>query len=130
VISFPSIKTDWGKEARFYTTVDLKLSEKITQGETIYLLGLPSSYYLFSKSLPPKPWLDNFGWYWEVPQVEAKTISSWSHNPPKEIYSQQKEIGNWYDLGTYKPQELTQWIERNYNVTGVLDRETKIWTKN
>jgi len=129
-ISYPAIKIDWGKQARFYSQIDFEISGMIPEAETVYLLGFPSSYYVFSNTLPPKPWLDNFGWYWEVPGVQAQTISSWFKNPPETIVWQEPEPGNWYDLGTYQPEELTQWIKRNYTREGEIDSEITIWKKN
>lgn len=117
MVSLPGIKTNWNKETRFWSTADIKfvnlISTELGEG-SIYLLGPHSSYYVISGSLPPKPWLDNFGWFFEVPGVQEDTINRWKENPPDSILVQDAALGNWYELGTYRPKLILSWIETNY----------------
>ncbi|QQS38597.1 glycosyltransferase family 39 protein [Candidatus Woesebacteria bacterium] len=127
------ITNDWGKETRFYGTEDVNLAHRIsdvsTYGESVYLMGLPSSLYVYSKTLPPKPWVDNYGWYLEIPNVQQNTIAAWELNPPEIIIWSQPKSGNWYDLGTYQPKEITKWITVNYNESGMMDEDISIWKR-
>lgn len=129
-VSYPQIKVNWQKEARFYTVNDLEFASHISTPKSVLLLRLPSSYYVFSNTLPPKPWLDNFGWYWEVPGVQADTLASWSKSPPELIYSQVSEPGNWWELGTYQPADLVNWIQMNYHQIDNLSENINVWQRN
>lgn len=132
VITLPGIKRDWGAETRFWNKEDLAIAEKIrdqVKNNGVYLLGQPSSLYVFSGTLPPKPWLDNYGWYFEIPGIKADTISRWENNPPMYVVWQGPEAGNWYDLGVYQPKELSAWIKANYTEKELIGRGTKLWRR-
>lgn len=104
---------------RFWSQNDLVLSQIIKSdsqvNKPIYLLNLPSQHYAFSDRVPNKPWIDNFGWYLEIPGVQEKVIKSLTENPPSAIFWPTPQQGNWFDLGVYLPKKITNWIERNYN---------------
>ncbi len=129
----------WGQEARFWSKSDIGLAQSIKEvslDKKIYLLGLPSSFYVFvtdalpnvyANTLPPKPWTDNFGWYLEIPGVQENIITKWSRQPAEYVFWQQPQPGNWYDLGTYQPKQITDWIKTNYTKSGNLDQNTQIW---
>lgn len=104
------IPKDWGKSTRFIDDNSLL----IEKSEKVYLLGSHSLNYVFSNSLPPKPWIDNYGWYFEIPGIQEKMIDSWKIDPPKFVYLSKPELGNWYDLGTYQPKEVVKYIMANY----------------
>lgn len=114
LISLPVLKTSWRKETRFWNYNGINLAhvvqEKVDKSETVYLLGPNSLLYVLSDRLPPKPWIDNFGWYFEIPGVQESVIESWKKNPPGLVIWQDPQPGNWYDLGTYRPQKIVDWI--------------------
>ncbi|MEK7169180.1 MAG: hypothetical protein AAB778_04160 [Patescibacteria group bacterium] len=104
------IPKDWGKSTRFIDDNSL-LVEK---SEKVYLLGSHSLNYVFSNSLPPKPWIDNYGWYFDIPGIQQKLIDGWKIDPPVYIYWSIPQTGNWYDLGVYQPTEVVKYIRDNY----------------
>ena len=116
VLSFRSLKFG---EARFWAQSDLNLGRLIQSetkiGEPIYLLGLDSSEYAFADRLPNKPWLDNFGWYLEIPGVQIQVVNALKKDPPEKIFWQTPNDGNWFDIGAYQPKMITDWIRKNYN---------------
>ncbi len=130
-IDYPILKRDWGKETRFYSSSDKNIinviSQNVAPDENVYLLGLPSSYYGFSNRLPSKPWVDNFGWYLEIPGIQDQIISRWEENKPQKIIWQIPLGGNWYDLGTYQPDKITSWIEKNYIKKQLLADNIWLW---
>ncbi|MBX4205631.1 DUF2029 domain-containing protein [Candidatus Microgenomates bacterium] len=133
VISRSKITQDWNKETRFWTSEDIKKAQIIenqtNSNKPIFLFGLPSSYYIFSDRLPSKPWTDIYVWYLEISQVQKQIINNWNVNMPETIYWQNPQPGNWYDLATYQPQEITNWIMTNYNKSGQLEIGVDIWQK-
>lgn len=108
----PLIRTNWQKETRFFSRDDFRLAEEIRKLEgKVYLLGPHSGLYVLADKLPPKPWVDNFGWYWEIPGIKENIIASWTQNPPDVIVLTVPGHGNWFDLGVYRPQNLLEWIK-------------------
>jgi len=125
VVIRPVIAIDWQKEARFWSEEDIKLANlirsKTKPDEKVYLLGLHSGLYVIADRLPPKPWLDNFGWFLEVPGVQEKIIENWSNSKPQNIVVSEPQPGNWYDLGAYRPQKIVNWINDNYKLEDKID---------
>ena len=124
---------DFGSQTRFWDSQDLAFSQKIKfkakNNESLYLLGPHSALYVFAEALPPKPWVDNFGWYWEVPGYQEKVISSWNQNMPASIVWQDPGQGNWFDLGVYQPKMVTDWIRLNYNKREEIQPGIWLWQK-
>ncbi|QQG43454.1 MAG: glycosyltransferase family 39 protein [Candidatus Daviesbacteria bacterium] len=107
------------KEAiRFYGPEEIAwanfLNQNLGSSEKVYLLGLNSSLYVYSDRLPPKGWLDNFGWYFEIPGVQDKFIKDLTADPPKLILRKIPASGNWFDLNVYQPQKVVEYIKLNY----------------
>lgn len=113
---------NWGNSARFID--DNKLS--VEKSAIIYLLGPHSLNYVINNSLPPKPWIDNYGWYFEIPGIQQKVINSWKIDPPKFVYVSKPGQGNWYDLGTYQPKEVVKYIKENYIKVDELN-SVEVW---
>ncbi len=130
IVNFKSLEL---KGNRFWESSDLVLAKTIQNetpsGKPIYLLGLNSSLYAFSDRLPNKPWLDNFGWYLEIPGVQEKVIKGFEKNPPSVIFWLRPEGGNWYDIGTYQPKRISDWIEKNYNMKKEIQKGVWEWVK-
>ena len=114
LICLPVLKTDWQKEARFWGNEEIKtagiISQKTNPKDLIYLLGPQSGLYVFSGRLPPKPWTDNYIWYLEIPGIQEGIIKRWKGNKPEIVFTNNIQAGNWYDLGTYGPQKIVDWI--------------------
>lgn len=129
LIHLPTIEREWNKEARFYGSPDLDVAQTINAtvapGEQVFLVGLHSGLYAMASRLPPKRWTDNFGWYLEIPSVQEEIVHRWDENPPKVIFWQEPEPGQWYELGTYQPQKIVEWIEKNY--TKKEEVKPRIW---
>ncbi|MFZ5932932.1 MAG: glycosyltransferase family 39 protein [Patescibacteria group bacterium] len=134
ILTLPGTLRAWGKEDRFFGKKDKELAEIIRGKELkgpVYLLGLHSGLYVLSGTLPPKPWVDNFGWVLEIPNLQQGwVIDSWGKNPPGAIFWKKPEEGNWYELGTYQPQKITDWIKKNYTKEEEIDSEVSYWRIN
>lgn len=120
------------EEIRFYNSSEIAWSNFLNQNlepqEKVYLLGLNSSLYVYSGRLPPKGWLDNFGWYMEIPGVQDKFITNLSVDPPKLILRKIPTNGNWFDLSVYQPQKVVEYIELNYTKIKQMG-EVEVWQR-
>ncbi len=118
---------------RFWSKSDLELAQIIknnsNESKPVYLLGLPSQFYVFSDRLPNKPWLDGFGWYLEIPGVQEEVIRGFKKNPPEEIFWETPIDGNWYDIGAYEPKMITDWIQENYIRKSEIQKGLWEWKK-
>lgn len=117
-IIYPTLNYSFTKSIRFYDDEDQKVinivSALSSKEETVSLIALNSSVYVFADRLPPKPWADNFGWYFEVPSWQEKTVKGFEENPPDKIFYKVPERGNWFDLGVYRPQKLVDYMNKHY----------------
>lgn len=129
----PVLTSQWRVGTRFYGESDVELARMIANtvpiGDTIYFLGTHSAVYVLSERLPPKPWTDNFGWYLEIPGVQDRVVEHWDKDPPDYILWSMPQDGNWYDLGTYRPETITEWVSDNYNKERDLDQGLWLWKK-
>ena len=118
------LRSDWQKEARFWGKEEIKAAEIITNNtqphDLVYLLGPQSGLYVFSGRLPPKPWTDNYVWYLEIPGIQEGIIKMWKENKPEIVFTNNIQAGNWYDLGTYRPQKIVDWIRNEKIETSIL----------
>jgi 4-amino-4-deoxy-L-arabinose transferase-like glycosyltransferase len=130
ILSFKSLQFS---QSRFWTNEDINLGQIIeketVQGKPIYLLGLSSQLYVFSNRLPNKLWLDNFGWYLEIPGVQQQVVNSFTNNPPSVIFWRTPDSGNWYDIGVYQPKMITDWIKKNYYIKMEVQKGIWEWVK-
>ncbi len=126
-------KGNFINQIRFYATSDQNLAREINastkDNRRVFLLGLNSSEYVFAGKLPPVNWSDNFGWYLEIPEVQDWVIQGLKITPPEKVFWRVPNSGNWYDLGTYQPQKIIDFIRQNYILTGKIEGGVEIWTK-
>lgn len=104
-----------------------KIIEQTQTDDSVYLLNLHSGYYVTSNRLPPKPWVDTYGWYFEIPGVQQESIKKWEQLPPTLIVRQIPREGNWFDLGVYEPQDVLYWVQNNY--TRDVENGYEIWKR-
>lgn len=130
---WPYIKLEWNTETRFYGQKDITLAQDIStiaaDENKVFLQGLHSGLYVMANKLPPKPWGDNFGWYFEVPGIQEETLARWEKNPPDVVVWRNPSPGNWHDLGTYQPKKIVNWIEQNYSKESQLRPGIWVWRK-
>lgn len=126
-----TFRVSMGEKMRFYDQSDQKLAAEIekTTKNSVFLLGLNSSEYVFAKRLPPKHWSDNFGWYLEIPGVQEWFLEGFSKNMPEKVFWRIPSTGRWYDLGTYQPQQITQFIRQYYEKTDKIEGGIEVWTR-
>lgn len=117
------------KEDRFYGKNEFNFAEQaknISGNEKIYFLGPSSIYYVLTDTISSKPWIENYVWHFEIPELQDKVIEGWKVDPPIYIYWSKPEQGNWYDLGTYQPKKIVEYIRENYIRVNEID-SVEVW---
>jgi len=123
----------FGLSPRFYDKETQEISRIVSRetgkGEKMYLLGPNSMIYVLADRIPPKPWIENYVWHFEVPGLQEKVIAGWETNPPKIIFWTPPTPGNWFDLGTYQPKIIFEWISKNYVHKENTRSGVEVWYK-
>jgi hypothetical protein len=123
---------EWGKEPRFLEKAEYGFAkdlQKQAPSGKLFLQGIHSGSYALSGTLPPKPWGDNFAWYFEIPGVQEDFIEKWKQNPPEAVVWKTPDPGNWHDLGTYQPAKIVNWISENYTPDKELRPGIWVWRR-
>lgn len=127
------VTKNFTQEVRFYAKNDQKFSEQIINrihpSERIFLLGSISSQYVFTRTVPPTHWSDNFGWYLEIPGVQEWMLEGFYKEPPAIIFRNIPGGGNWYDLGVYQPQKIVEYINIYYDKKEIIQNNIEVWIR-
>lgn len=119
--------------ARFYDKQDLDLAKFVKENSredgSVYFLGPHSLVFVLAGRIPPKPWIENFVWHFEIPGMQEKQIEGFKREEYLVIFKQGPIPGNWYDLGSYQPKEIIDYIESNYEIKGRYKSGIEVWEK-
>ena len=119
--------------ARFYDNEELELAGFIKNNTTpedkIYFLGPHSMLYILSNHLPPKPWIENFVWHFEIPTLQEKQIAGFEKEKNLVIFKQGPIDGNWYDLGTYQPKKINDYISQKFEIVNKDKSGIEVWKR-
>lgn len=120
------------ESARFYEKEDIEFANTIKSEsmgfESIYLFGPHSLAYVLSDTIPPKPWVENFVWYFEIPGMQEKFIKGLDSSKTI-IFKSPPLEGNWFDLRVYQPAKVIDYINSNYRQTYKLKGNIEVWIK-
>ena len=119
--------------ARFYDKQDLSLAEFVKDNtrkeDAVYFLGPHSLIFVLADRIPPKPWIENFVWHFEIPGVQSAQIEGFKKEKSLVIFKQSPATGNWYDLDVYQPKEITGYINQNFEAVGKNQSGVEIWKR-
>lgn len=122
---------NWGEEVRFFDRESLTTAsflERITVlSSTIYVQNGPDQILPISNRLPPKPWVDEFSWYLETPGMQERIIESLKNSPPQFVVFKPYSQGTPYQLGSYRPTSLAEFLDSNYQ--NLIQISDNIWLK-
>src|SRR3989344_6037285 len=108
----------WHEESRFFEQNVLKNARVINllvgEDKKIYLQNAPDQLLVLSNTVPPKPWVDDFPWYLEVQNLQDKLIGSLDQDKPRYIIFQPYLEEKKYELGSYRPGDIADYIDNNY----------------
>lgn len=124
---------NFSEPVRFYGESEKRLSQKISMmvgsNERVFLFGLDSSLYVFSETLPPRNWSDNFGWYLEIPGVQEWVLEGFTSDRPEKILRQIPSSGSWFKPGVYQPEKVVNYMNVYYDRGGEIEPGVEIWTR-
>ena len=117
----------WHKETRFFEREiyqTAKVVELLTdKNERIYVQNGPDQIFPLANRLPPKPWTDDFSWYLEIPNLQERVIDSLEKDKPRYIIFQPYLKGEKYGLGSYRPDDIADYIDNNYVNFAQIDHD-------
>lgn len=123
--------SNWTQEIRFFET-DIAssatfLSLVTNPDDLIYIQNGPDQLLPLSKRLPPKPWVDEFPWYLEINNGQKKVADGINNSDAKFIVYKPYENKKEFDLGTYKPVTIANYINDNYH--NYIKISDSLWLK-
>src|SRR3990167_1975 len=118
LFSFRYFQNNWEKQIRFSEQDVLKNARVINllveKNEKVYLQNAPDQLLVLSNTVPMKPWADDFPWYLEVQNLQDRVIGSLEKDKPRYIIFQPYLKEKKYELGSYKPGDIVDYIDNNY----------------
>lgn len=112
-----SVKRNWNQDIRFFEN-DIQSSATFlalvtAPQDRIYIQNGPDQLLPLAQRLPPKPWIDEFPWYLEQNNNQERVQKALSEDLKFVVYKPY-ESKNKYDLGTYRPNTIANYIDDNF----------------
>ena len=125
LFTFRHLNNNWQKEIRFFEqdvfenarVIDLLVEEN----DKVYLQNAPDQLLSLSGTLPTKPWADDFPWYLEVANLQNRVRDELEAEKPRFIIFQPYLKGKKYELGSYRPDDIADYIDNNYENFAQID---------
>jgi len=118
---------NWNHNIRFFeqdVQIAATLLKFLRTQSPIYIQNGPDQIYPLSLTLPVKPWADEFPWYLEKSDLQDKVVDALRQQNPKIILFQPYSKSTEFDLGSYRPQKIADYLDANYtdiqNITNTL----------
>lgn len=122
---------NWSYQIRFFepeiTSAASFMSIIIPKDETVYIQNGPDQLLPLSGHLPPKPWADEFPWYMEIGGVQRMVVEGIETADTKFVVFQPYINKNTYDLGSYKPAQVADLIDKNFQ--NLIPVNNFLWLK-
>lgn len=111
-------QSHWQREIRFFERDVFKSARVIDllvgESEKVYLQNAPDQLLPLSGTLPTKPWADDFPWYLEAANLQERVVDGLDAEKPRFIIFRQYLESGKYDLGSYRPDNIADYIDNNY----------------
>ena len=131
LFTYRYFQRNWNTEIRFFEKDIYESSTLLkvltNKNEPIYVQNGPDQLLVLSNRLPTKPWADELPWYLELPTLQEKILNGMINANPKFVVYKPYDQGKKYNLGSYKPELIANYIDLNYkNKTQISDT---LWLK-
>lgn len=93
-----------------------KLKEASLSSDRFYVQNGPDQVLALSGRLPIKPWADEFPWYLENNDLQNKILVTLYSQQPKYIISKPYSQGPEFGLGSYRPKQIADYLDLNYQI--------------
>src|SRR3989344_4172288 len=127
LFTFRHLNNNWQKEIRFFEQDVLKNARVINliagEDKEVYLQNATDQLLVLSNTVPPRPWADDFPWYLEIQNLQDKVISGLEQDKPRYIIFQPYLKGEKYGLGSYRPDDIADYIDNNYVNFAQIDHD-------
>lgn len=124
VFSLKQYRIDFGFQTRFFEPAVIEAGEKLKRStnseDLLYFQNGPDQLMVLADRLPSKPWADEFPWYLEYNGLQAAVVSGIKKEKPKFIVIKPYVTAGKFALGAYKPQQIVNYLENNYQVGRAL----------
>lgn len=125
-------KSNWTNEVRFFEPEIISAAKTLSlltaETDKVFIQNGPDQLLPLSGKVPPKPWYIQFPWYLEDTKLTREVVSDFvEENPSFIVYKPYISHENKFNLGTYRPFELANFIENNY--INYLQISDTLWLK-
>lgn len=98
----------WNKPIRFFEADKLAVAARLEKDyKDAFLFNSHDQLYVLTQTLPPKPYVQNFASFFEVPGVQARVVSALEKEKPEYVV---------FSPGGYQPYLLGNYIDENYTL--------------
>lgn len=122
---------NWQAQVRFFEPEILTaanfLRQVTNENEPVYIQNGPDQLLPLSGRIPVKPWADEFPWYLELQEEQAKIVESLKEQNPRFVVYKPYDIGGRYDLGSYQPEKIAHYLDENYQKS--IQISDSLWLK-
>jgi hypothetical protein len=134
ILLFNYLYKEFGLPDRFFEpsvlSARLEINDAINKEKETYFYNVSSEYFVESGIQPIKPWADNFPWYMETSDIQQRIISSIEEKKLKYIVYNPFSSDGKYDLGSYRPLLLDNYIRNNYHEEKQFISSLQLLTRN
>ena len=124
-------KNNWAQDVRFFEKDIIEaastLSKVTNPDDHIYIQNGPDQILPLANRLSVKPWADEFPWYLETKDVQDKVLTGIVTQNPKFIIFKSYDKGTTYELGVYRPKEIADYLDENYQ--NLIEISDTLWLK-
>lgn len=131
IFFFRYYSNNWQHSVRFFEPEILSaanfLSKIAPENGPTYIQNGPDQLLPLSGRIPIKPWADEFPWYLEVHGQQSKIVESLKRESPRFLIYKPYIQGARYELGAYMPEEISSYIDTNYQSS--IQISENLWLK-
>ncbi len=122
---------NWTNQIRFFEE-DIIGSAGVVQSlttpnEPIFIQNGPDQILVLAERLPTKPWATQFPWYLESGNLQDRIVYSLTDQAPRLIVSKPYESKSTYELGSYRPAKIANFVENHYQ--NLVPISGNLWLK-
>lgn len=124
-VTISYLKNNWTRQVRFFEKDVFEAADVLQKfnpkDKPVFLQNVSGQVLVISQTLPTKPWADSFPWYLEMPSAQANIIGGILNEKPDVVVYKPYTGAGKYQIASYRPQKIADFIDQNYQDTFRLD---------